>query len=128
MKRLLFAAALVAVGGLAGCTTVHNPIAPTAAFGLVSSYGVAQAAGLAYAALPRCSATVKVACSKASIVAQETVYDKKARAALMALQNFASNPSNYPGLTYAAIYASALSAIQDYKDYIDNANAKGAAA
>lgn len=114
MKRLfsLTAGGLAAALALASCGTVlKNPLQPSLVFNLENAYGVAQAAALTYSKWPRCSATVTVVCSRASVVVQLGEADKKARIALAALEAFVRNPSNYPGLSYAGLLAAAQSAV-----------------
>jgi len=121
-NRVAFASALAGIGmALAACGTIHNPITQNEVYDLENAYGVAQGAANAYAALPYCHAGVISICKKGSVVVLLDGADKKARIALTALQNFTTNPSNYPGLTFAQLMATAKSAISTMQQ-IETAN------
>lgn len=100
-----------AVLALAGCGTVPNPISQVQVYQLENGYGVAQSGAVAYAALPRCAAQPVQPCSKAKVVVALAKADKQARLALDAVEAFARNPSNYPGLSYPALLSAAQTAV-----------------
>lgn len=118
--KLLRLAALMALAcfvlPIAGCTTlIHNPVSQTQVYQLENGYGVAQSAAVAYSALPRCSAgtsaTATNVCATQAIIKQLATADQKARIALTAVENFARNPNNYPGLSFSQLIATAQSAV-----------------
>lgn len=114
---------------LAACATVPNPISQSEVYGVENGYGVVQSAALAYIALPRCGAgqTTSLAsvCSEHRVIVQLANADQKARIALNALEAFARNPKNYPGLSFSALLATAQSAISTLQQ-IESTNQIGA--
>lgn len=80
-----------------------------------NAYGIAQSAAVAYSALPRCpagsQASVTNVCATHAIIATLATDDQKARTALTALESFARNPANYPGLTFSGLLAAAQLAV-----------------
>lgn len=116
------AVALGVALAVASCGTVlKNPLQPSLVYNLENAYGVAQASAVSYTKLQRCSASVTVLCSRASVVIQLAGYDSKARIALTALESFVRNPKNYPGLSYATLLAAAQEAISAFQQ-IENSN------
>jgi hypothetical protein len=110
--------ALAVASTLAGCVTlgtVTNPINQSEVFQLENAYGVAQSAAVAYTALPRCAAgthaTATTICSEHAIIVTLATDDQKARLALTALESFARNPANYPGLSYVGLLKAAQLAV-----------------
>lgn len=128
-NKLTFVGAGVCVLLLAGCATIPNPISQSEVYGVENGYGVAQSAAVGYAALPRCPAgqntSLANVCSQHGVIVQLARADAKARIALNALEAFARNPKNYPGLSFGALLATAQSAISTLQQ-IESTNQIGA--
>ncbi|HTJ56694.1 MAG TPA: hypothetical protein VL418_03905 [Devosiaceae bacterium] len=122
LKTVLGLAALAClVLPLADCATLNpfatvtNPINQTEVFQLGNASGTAKALAVGYAALPLCPvgtaiSTTNICHSKSVLVTiQKDVH--AADTAYTALQAFARNPANYPGLNFSQLLQTAEDAI-----------------
>lgn len=86
MKKFLITPTLLAGLLLTGCATVKNPISNNTLGSLISSYGLADTAVIAYAGLPRCTTTKPLSatfvCHKRSILVAAQAFDNEANAAI----------------------------------------------
>lgn len=114
MKKFLAAMGLGLV--LASCSTVSK-LSPSVVYDLGNAYGILQASAIAYTKLPRCSATVTVACSKASVVVALAQYDKNAISALTVAENYVRNPTSFSSLTLTGVITGAQTAITAFQTF-----------
>jgi hypothetical protein len=106
---------------LADCTTfnpfasVTNPLNQTEVYQLGNAYGTAKALAVGYAALPLCPAgtaiTITNLCHAKSVLKTIQADVHAADTAYTALQAFARNPANYPGLNFTQLLQTAEGAI-----------------
>lgn len=104
---------LIALGlaafALAGCATVPNPVKQSYVYGAAASYGVAQEAIKFYGHLPYCApgttTTTSNYCQDPAIEVKLANANAAVSTARKALEAFVRNPANYPGLSYAQLYA-----------------------
>lgn len=128
IKTRLLIGGLLAGLLLAGCARITNPINQTEVYGVENAYGVAQSAALGYIGLRRCGAgeTTSLAnvCSEHGVIVKLANADQKARIALNALEAFARNPANYPGLSFSALVSTAQQAVSVFQQ-IESTNKIG---
>lgn len=109
MKLKMLAAAAVAMLALAGCSTVPNVLHQNEVYGAAATYGVAQQGILAYGHLPYCAKGTTTSatnyCQDPAIEVKLAKSNAAVSVARKALEAFVRNPANYPGLTYAQLYA-----------------------
>jgi hypothetical protein len=120
MKRIL---AILFVGILvSGCTYRDNPISRNEVAVIMSGYGVALSAAVAYRNLPLCVKGGTKVCARRSVVVKLQEADKKVQIALIETSNFVKN---YPQLSPAAYIEAAKSSIRVFqKVLVDNGIAK----
>lgn len=114
-NSIRFALAGLALVALAACAVIRNPISQTTAYEVITAYGIAQSAAVAYTKLPFCPpgqhASATLYCKEQRIVIRLADADGRARIAQRALESFVRNPANYPGLTYVGVLQAFQSAV-----------------
>lgn len=121
MKKLLLTMLLGV--GLASCGTAAK-VSPSLVYDLGNAYGILQASAVAYTKLPRCSATVVVVCSKATVVVALAQYDKNAIGALTVAENYVRNPTAFSSLTLTGVITAAQTAISAFQSFETSAGVK----
>ena len=94
---------------VAGCATVPNVLHQNEVYGAAATYGVAQQGIVAYGHLPYCAkgttTSVTNYCQDPAIEVKLSKANAAVSTARKAVEAFVRNPANYPGLTYAQLYA-----------------------
>ena len=121
LKPLAGAAMACLLLSAAGCTTINpfatvtNPINQTEVYQLGNAYGAAKALAVGYAALPLCPAGTAIGvtniCHDRGVLKSIAADVHAADTAYTALQAFARNPANYPGLNFSQLLSTAEGAI-----------------
>ena len=114
-KHSLLALALVL--SLGACASIKNPIGNSTLATVVSTYGVAQSAAIAYMGLPRCTKTAPLSatnyCAARSIKVRIQIADQKANKAVNDAVTFTANNPTLDASSLINAAQIAVSTLQD---------------
>jgi len=117
MKKIV--GILVLSLSLASCAEFRNPISNNTLGTLISSYGLADTAVIAYRGLPRCTTTKPLSatniCHKRSILVAAQAFDAEANAAINRAVAF---QRNNPTLDAASYIQAAQDAFDAFKGFV----------